>query len=144
MEVKKKKVPIGLVIAGVLVVFLAVYYCFTYFTTTPEEKAYAAAVKRVVELSDEAYNKKNQEKEEEESSKSYVEEIAKEQEEEARPYFDEYRKEYVKKEEGGYLVELPVQEILNSIVVNEYIYEIHVVEKDGTYHVSSMEKKDSR
>ena len=142
MEEKKKKIPLSFIIIGVLVAFLAAYYIYVHFSTTPEEEAYAAAVQRVVELFDEKSNKAQQEKEEEEDkTESYVEKIAKEQEQEARPYFDTYHKEYVTKEEGGYLVELPVQEIMNSKVIQEYTYEIHVKGENGAYTVVSMEKK---
>lgn len=145
MEEKKKKIPLSFIIIGVLVVFLAAYYIYVYFSTTPEEKAYAAAVQKVVELYDERSNKAQQEKEEEEDkTESYVEKIAKEEETEARPYFDEYREKYVSKPEDGYLVELPVQEVINSEVVREYIYEIQVEEKDGEYTVVSMERKESK
>ena len=144
LEEKKKKIPLSIVIIGVLVVFLAAYYIYVNISTTPEEEAYAAAVQKVVELFDEKSNKAQQEeqKDKEEKTESYVEKIAKEEEQEARPYFDKYRKEYVKKENDSYRVELPVQEIMNSKVIREYTYEISVMEKDGKYIIDSMERKE--
>lgn len=140
---EEKKVPLSIIIIGVLALLLAAYYIYVHVSTTPEEEAYAAAVQRVVELFDERSNKAQQEKEEEEEkTESYVEKIAKEEELEARPYFDTYHKEYVSKEKDAYLVELPVQEILNSKVIQEYTYEIRVKEKDGKYTVVSMEKRN--
>ena len=135
---KKKEITLGFIVLGVLVLILAVYLIYVRVTTTPEEEAYNAAVREIVELSD---NKKNQS--EEETSKSYIEELAKEEEKEAQPYFDKYREEYVSKEKDGYLVELPVQEMLNYEIVREYTYEVHVQEKDGEYIVTSMERKNT-
>ncbi len=143
MKMEKKKLSRSLLIIGILVAFLAAYYIYVYFSTTPEEEAYAAAVQQMVENFDEARIKKNQNKEEEASStKSYVEKMAKEEEAEKQLSFDKYRKEYVSEEEGGYLVEMPVKEILGEKVVEEYTYKIHVQEKDGVYKVVSMEKTD--
>ena len=136
---QKKRISLGFIVIGVLVVILAIFYIYVHISTTPEEEAYAAAVQRVVELSDEQYNKANQGEEDE----SYVEKIAREKEEEAQPYFDKYRKEYVSKEGEGYLVELPVQEMLDYKVVKEYAYEIYVEERDGKYVVVSMNRKES-
>lgn len=141
LEEQKKRIFFGLIVVGVFVVILAVYYAFVHFSTTPEEEAYAAALQRVVELSDEKYNKAQQEGENN-GKESYVEKIAREKEEESRPYFDKYRKEYVSKEGDGYLVELPVQDMLNEKVVREYIYEIYVEEKDGEYIVVSMDRNE--
>ena len=141
METQKKRVSRGLIVIGALVVILAVFYIYVHFSTTPEEKAYAAAVQRVVELSDEQYNKAQQGNEEDEEE-SYVEKIARKKEEEAQPYFDKYRQEYVSKEGDGYLVEMPVQEMLDYKVVQEYIYEIYVEERDGEYVVVSMNRKE--
>ena len=81
MEEQKKRISLGVIVIGVFVVILAVFYAYVHFSTTPEEEAYAAAVQRVVELSDEQYNKaqKKKEKEEnEENSPRYVEKIARE------------------------------------------------------------------
>lgn len=140
LETQKKKRPLGVIIIGVFVVVLAAFYIYVHVSTTPEEKAYAAAVQRVVELSDERYQKAQQDEEEEEKE-SYVEKIARKQEE-ARPYFDKYRKEYVAKEGEGYLVRMPVQEMLDDKVVAEYTYEIRVEKKDGEYAVVSMDKTE--
>ena len=148
MEVQKKRISLGFIVIGVLVVLLAIFYIYVHFSTTPEEEAYAAAVQRVVELSDEQYNKALREKEEKdareretESRPYYVEKVAREKEE-AQPYFDKYRKEYVSKDGDGYLVELPVQEMLDYKVVEEYTYKIRVEERDGEFVVVSMERKD--
>lgn len=141
MGEQKKRISLGFIVIGVLVVILAIFYIYVHISTTPEEEAYAAAVQRVVELSDEQYNKANKANQEEEDE-SYVEKIAREKEEEAQPYFDKYRKEYVSKEGEGYLVELPVQEMLDYKVVKEYAYEIYVEERDGKYVVVSMERKE--
>lgn len=145
MDVQKKRISLGLIVIGVLAVLMAVFYIYVHFSTTPEEEAYAAAVQKVVELSDEQYNKAQQEKEgdEETSAPRYVEKIAREKEAEAQPYFDKYRKEYVSKEGDSYLVKLPVQEMLDYEVVQEYTYEIRVEERNGEYVVVSMDKKDS-
>lgn len=138
MEKNKKGISLGLIVIGVLVLILAVYYIYVHFTTTPEEEAYAAAVQKVVELSD---KKNNSTPEEDEETESYVEKLAKEEEEGTQPYFDEYREKYVSKEKDGYLVRLPVQEMLNYEVVQEYTYEVYVEEKDGKYTVITMERK---
>ena len=150
METHKKRISRGLIVIGVLVVLLAVFYVYVHFSTTPEEEAYAAAVQRVVELSDERYNKAQQEEEEKiareketESRPRYVEKVAREKEAAAQPYFDKYREEYVVKEGDGYLVKMPVQEMLNDKVVKEYTYEIYVEERNGEYVVVSMNRKES-
>lgn len=151
MEEKKKRISLGLIVIIVLVVVLAIFYIYVHLSTTPEEEAYAAAVQRVVELSDEQYNKAHQEGEEKIAGKKeaetrpyYVEKIAREKEVAAQPYFDKYREEYVVKEENGYLVKMPVQEMLNDKVVQEYVYEIRVEERDGEYVVVSMERKETK
>lgn len=146
MEVQKKRISLGLIAIGVLVVLLVVFYIYVHFSTTPEEEAYAAAVQRVVELSDERYNKTQQEKEEDEetSAPRYVEKIARKKEAEAQPYFDKYREEYVSKEGDGYLIKMPVQEMLDYEVVQEYTYEIRVEERDGEYVVVSMDRRESK
>lgn len=135
---KKRGIPLGVIIIGGLIVILAVYYIYVSFSTSPEEEAYGAAVQKIVEYSD----KENSRPEEETSSESYIEKLAKDEEKKAQPYFDKYRKEYVTKEKDGYLVELPVQEMLNYEVVREYTYVVHVQEKDGEYTVISMERKN--
>ena len=144
MEEQKKKISRSLIVIGIFVVILVFFYIYVHISTTPEEEAYAAAVQRVVELSDEQYNKARQENENEsyvEKAKKYMEKMAREKEEEAQPYFDKYRKEYVSKEGDGYLVELPVQEMLDYKVVQEYTYEIYVEERAGEFVVVSMERK---
>jgi hypothetical protein len=107
-----------------------------HFTTTPAEKAYAAAVQKVVE----SYEKKNNTSQQDETD-SYVEQLAKD-EENVQPYFDKYREEYVTEEAGSYRVVLPVEEILEEEVVREYTYEILVKEENGTFTVVSMEKTE--
>lgn len=151
LEEQKKKISLGLILIGILVVILVFFYIYVHISTTPEEEAYAAAVQRVVELSDEQSNKARQEEEEKiaweketESRPRYVEKVAREKEAAAQPYFDKYREEYVVKEEDGYLVKMPVQEMLNDKVVKEYTYEIYVEERDGKYVVTSMERKESK
>lgn len=145
MEMKKKKIPLGLIVMGALLAILAVYYIYVHLSTTPEEEAYAAAVQKVVEYFDEKNQKaQKQENEGEEDAKSYVEEIAKEKEAETHPYFDKYREKYVKKDGDGYLVELPVQEMKNDKVVKESVYEIQVKENDGNYAVTSMDRKEKK
>ncbi len=141
MGKNKKRVSFGLIILGFLIFVLVVYYIYVHFTTTPEERAYAAAVQKVVEV----FNEKSgaAAKDEEEKTESYVEKLAKD-EDEVQPYFDEYQEKYVSKKKDGYLVKLPVQEMLNYEVVREYTYEVYVEEKDGEYTVVSMEQKNAK
>lgn len=142
---KGKKFKTGLIVVLVVVVLLGVYYTYVHFTTTPQEKAYAAAVQRVVEISDEKYNemiKKQEESADQNADKEgYLEKIARKEEAFAQPYFDIYREKYVTKEENTYIVELPVQEMIKDQVVSEYTYKIIVEEKNGTYEVVSLEKQ---
>lgn len=142
---KSKKLKTSLIIVLAVVILLGGYYTYVHFTTTPEEKAYAAAVRRVVEISDAKYNEmiKKQEENADQNAdnEGYLEKIARQEEAVAQPYFDIYREKYVTKDENVYIVELPVQEMIKDQVVSEYTYKILVEEKNGEYEVVSLEKQ---
>lgn len=138
MKTNRKKFTIVGIVLGIVVLLLAGYYTYVYFTTSPEEKAYNLAVQKIVEQSDERKNQSG-----ENPSKSYLEEMAKEEEDDAQPYFDIYRKEYVSEEKEGYLVTIPVEEMRDEQTVMTYTYEVHVENKNGTLSVTSMERKTS-